>query len=149
MSDSLGFLITDVSRLLRKRFDERARLLGLTRPQWRTLSLLKRHEGINQGKLADLLEIEPITVCRMIDRLEEAGKVERRRDPDDRRAWRIYLTDKARPLLDQIRALADDLIEDMLDGVPDERRDHLLESLETMRANLSLPTNNKDEAASG
>ena len=97
MTDTLGFLIADVSRLIRRRFDERARLIGATRAQWRTLVVLSRHEGINQGGLAELLEVEPITLCRMIDRLEEAGLVERRRDPGDRRAWRIYLTDKARP----------------------------------------------------
>jgi DNA-binding MarR family transcriptional regulator len=92
MSDSLGFLISDVSRLMRRRFDERARLIGVTRAQWRTLTTLSRHEGINQGGMADLLEVEPITLCRMIDRLEEANLVERRRDPGDRRAWLIFLT---------------------------------------------------------
>ncbi|MGJ3649772.1 MarR family winged helix-turn-helix transcriptional regulator [Sphingomonas sp. GlSt437] len=148
MSDSIGFLISDVSRLLRKRFDERARLLGLTRPQWRTLSILKRHEGINQGRLAELLEIEPITVCRMIDRLEEAGKVERRRDPEDRRAWRIYLTDKARPLLDQIKALADEMTEEMMDGLTVDQREAMTNALETIRSNLGMPQA-KDEAAHG
>ncbi|MGL4314457.1 MAG: MarR family winged helix-turn-helix transcriptional regulator [Sphingomonas sp.] len=148
MSDSIGFLISDVSRLLRKRFDERARLLGLTRPQWRTLSILKRHEGINQGRLAELLEIEPITVCRMIDRLEEAGKVERRRDPDDRRAWRIYLTDNARPLIEQIKALADDMTEEMMEGITPEGRAAMTAALETIRTNLALPQT-KDEAANG
>jgi hypothetical protein len=81
MSDSIGFLISDVSRLMRRRFDERARTIGVTRPQWRALTALSRHEGINQGQLADLLEVEPITLCRMVDRLEDAGHVERRRDP--------------------------------------------------------------------
>ena len=95
MSDSLGFLISDVSRLMRRRFDERARQLGATRAQWRTLTMLSRNEGLNQGALADLLEVEPITLCRMIDRLEESGLVERRRDPADRRAWQLFLTEKS------------------------------------------------------
>ena len=148
MSDSLGFLISDVSRLMRRRFDERAKLIGATRPQWRTLAMLSRHEGINQGGLADLLEIEPITLCRMIDRLEEAGKVERRRDPDDRRAWRIYLTEKARPIIEQLRILADELIDEAMDGIGDDRRALLAESLQAMRANLGQ-TPSKDEAAHG
>ena len=84
MKDSIGFLISDVSRLLRRRFDERARLIGVTRPQWRALTALSRQEGMQQGALAELLEVEPITLCRMVDRLEEAGLVERRRDPADR-----------------------------------------------------------------
>ena len=106
--DSTGFLITDVSRLLRRSFDERARQIGVTRAQWRALTALRRHEGINQSGLADLIEVEPITLCRMVDRLEEAGHVERRRDPGDRRAWRIFLTDKSRPLLDRLGTIADD-----------------------------------------
>ena len=73
--ENIGFLISDVSRLMRKRFDERARSVGATRAQWKTLVTLARHEGINQGGLADLLEVEPITLCRMIDRLEEACMV--------------------------------------------------------------------------
>src|SRR4051812_43636125 len=79
MTDALGFLMSDVSRLMRRRFDERARKSGATGPQWRTLKILERHEGLNQGQLAELLEVEPITCCRMIDRLEESGFVERRR----------------------------------------------------------------------
>lgn len=148
MEDSLGFLISDISRLMRKRFDERARLIGATRPQWRTLAMLSRNEGINQGGLADLLEIEPITLCRMIDRLEEVGKVERRRDPDDRRAWRIYLTDKARPMLDQLRAIADELMAEALTGIDDPGRAAMTAQLNIMRANLGL-AQHKDEAASG
>jgi len=148
MSDSLGFMISDISRLMRKRFDERARLIGATRPQWRTLAMLSRNEGINQGGLAELLEIEPITLCRMIDRLEEAGKVERRRDPDDRRAWRIYLTPKARPVIEQLRAIADDMISEALEGIDEAQRVQLTQSLEAIRANLLPPTDDK-EAASG
>ena len=69
MTDSLGFLLADVSRLIRRRFDQRARLIGATRAQWKTLIVVMRNEGINQGGLAELLEVEPITLCRMIDRL--------------------------------------------------------------------------------
>jgi DNA-binding MarR family transcriptional regulator len=137
LSDTLGFLISDVSRLMRRRFDERARLMGVTRTQWRTLTTLARHEGLNQGSLADLLEVEPITLCRMIDRLEEAGLVERRRDPGDRRAWLIYLTAKAGPILTQIRALADSMFEQALYGLGDAEREQMAAALIRIRNNLN------------
>ncbi len=148
MSDSLGFLISDVSRLMRRRFDERARLIGVTRAQWRTLTTLSRHEGINQGGLADLLEVEPITLCRMIDRLEEAGLVERRRDPGDRRAWQIFLTTKALPLLEQLRGMADGMIEHALYGLDEAKRTKLVAALDTIRTNLNTQFES-DEANHG
>lgn len=148
MSDNIGFLLSDASRLLRRRFDERARLIGVTRPQWRALTTLNRHEGVNQGRLAELLEVEPITLCRMIDRLAEAGHVERRRDPADRRAWNIYLTDRSRPLLEQLRSIADEVFDRALAGLDDTARDTLIASLETIRANLTS-TDHQDEAAHG
>jgi DNA-binding MarR family transcriptional regulator len=150
MSDSLGFLISDVSRLMRRRFDERARQVGATRAQWRTLTLLSRNEGLNQGALAELLEVEPITLCRMIDRLEESGMVERRRDPADRRAWQLFLTDKSKPMLDDLRIMAEDLFEQALIGMSLPARDALTDSLTLIRANLiSLPAPRTTEAANG
>ena len=139
MSDSLGFLISDVSRLMRKRFDERARSVGATRAQWKALVTIDRNEGINQGALADLLEVEPITLCRMIDRLEESGMVERRRDPADRRAWQIFLTQAAQPVIAKLHGLADDLFEGALDGLAAPDRDALTASLNRIRDNLSQP----------
>lgn len=147
MTDSLGFLISDVSRLLRKRFDERARLIGVTRQQWRTLSVLKWHEGSNQGMLAELLEVEPITLGRMIDRLEEAGWVERRRDPGDRRVWRIHLTEAAQPILLQLKTIADSLFVDAAEGISAEDQARLHALLEQLRSNLS--TDQSNEAANG
>ncbi|MES2095413.1 MAG: MarR family transcriptional regulator [Pseudomonadota bacterium] len=150
MTDSLGFLISDVSRLLRRRFDERARQLGTTRAQWRTLLTLSRNEGLNQGALADLLEVEPITLCRMIDRLEEAALVERRRDPTDRRAWRLFLTEKSKPLIAELKTLGDDLIDGVLFGMSEPARIALDDSLNVMRANLlSLPSPRTTETAHG
>lgn len=137
MTDSIGFLLSDVSRLLRRRFDDRARAIGVTRAQWRTLTMLSRHEGINQGRLADLLEVEPITLCRMVDRLEEAGHVERRPDPADRRAWRIFLTATSRPLLAQLRTIGDALFDQALVGIEPDRRDSLVRTLNDMRSNLA------------
>ena len=137
MSDSLGILLADVSRLMRRSFDQRARSIGVTRPQWRVLTMLIRHEGLNQGAIAELLEVEPITLCRMVDRLAEAGLVERRPDPNDRRAWRLYLTDKARPLLAELRVLADGLFEEALTGISPSEQVQLHTMLETIRSNVS------------
>jgi DNA-binding MarR family transcriptional regulator len=148
MTETLGFLLSDVARLLRRRFDERARRSGSTVTQWRTLKIIERREGINQGQLAELLEIEPITVCRMIDRLEESGFVERRRDPADRRAWRIYVTEKAGPVLHELHEVADELIEEALQGLNAAQREALIGSLNTVRTNLSN-TNESSEAAHG
>lgn len=147
MSDSIAFLLSDVARLLRRRFDERARASGITRAQWRTLTVLSRNEGAHQGALAELLEVEPITLCRMIDRLADAGLVERRRSPTDRRAWNIYLADRARPLLDQLRLLADALVAETMAGLAQPARDQLTAALLSMRANLIAPITR--EAAHG
>lgn len=136
MSDSLGILLADVSRLIRRSFDQRARSIGVTRPQWRVLTLLVRHEGMNQGAIADLLEVEPITLCRMVDRLADAGLVERRADPSDRRAWRLHLTDKARPLLADLRILADDLFAEAVIGISLPEQEQLHYMLETIRGNV-------------
>ena len=152
MPDSLGFLLNDIARLMRKRFDVRARRIGVTRAQWHTLSVLKRNEGSNQGALADLLEVEPITVGRMIDRLEEAGLVERRRDPADRRVWRIHLTDKAQPILIELRAIADTMIDDVMEGVDPQDRIRMHAALVSLRANLlsdDTGADDRKEAANG
>src|SRR5689334_11950907 len=94
---SLGSLLNDVSRLMRKKFDQRAKELRLTRAQYYLLAKLARHEGIKQVELAELLEVEPISAARLVDRMEAAGWVERRADPADRRARRVFLAPKARP----------------------------------------------------
>ena len=145
MDDSIAFLLSDVSRLIRRRFDDRARSIGVTRAQWRTLTALSRREGLTQGALAELLEVEPITLCRMIDRLEEAGHVERRRSPIDRRAWNIYLTAQSRPLLGQLRTIADEVIERSLCGLGEAERTALKTALDHVRRNLT-DTDTKDLA---
>jgi DNA-binding MarR family transcriptional regulator len=134
---------------MRKRFDERARASCVTVAQWRVLVTLKRHEGSNQGTLADLLEVEPITLARMIDRLEEAGLVERRADPADRRAWRIHLTERAHPVLARLRGVGDALIEDSMAGLDVLERELLMHALTVVRANLSAEEPEKKEAAHG
>lgn len=137
MSDNIGQIMSDVSRLMRRAFDERARKIGVTRPQWQVLTMLARHEGINQGGLADLLDVEPITLCRMVDRLQEGGMVERRADPADRRAWRLFLTGKANGLLGELRPLALGLFDEAMNGLSTIERETLHDMLERIRANLS------------
>ena len=135
--ENLAALLGDTSRLMRRSFDARARGIGVTRPQWRVLTTLLRNEGVNQGRLAELLDVEPITVCRMVDRLQEADLVERRADPADRRSWRLFLTAKAHELLAQLRPLAEALIDDALEGVSEADQTTLRATLERIRQNLS------------
>lgn len=134
---SFGFLLYDAARLLRRDFDRRARSLGLTRAQWSVLAHLKRNEGSKQAAVADTLELEPITLVRLLDRLEAAGWVERRPDPGDRRARQLYLTDKARPVLDQLMALAAETRAVALAGFSEPEREILIEALTKVRANLT------------
>lgn len=134
---SFGFLLYDAARLLRRDFDRRARSLGLTRAQWSVLAHLKRNEGSKQAAVADTLELEPITLVRLLDRLEAAGWVERRADPNDRRARRLFLTEKARPVLEQLMALAAETRAVALAGFSEAEREVLIEALIKVRANLS------------
>lgn len=147
MSETLGFLVTDVARIMRREFDCRARRIGVTRSQWRTLVIVSRNEGCNQGMLADRMEVEPISVARMIDRLEEAGLLERRRDPSDRRAWRIYLTPAAQPLLEQLRKIGEELHEDAMHGLTGTQRTDLEAMIARIRDNLQ--NDEIKEAANG
>lgn len=137
MEENIGTMLAQVSRLMRRSFDVRVRTIGVTRPQWQVLTLLRLHEGINQGGLADLLEVEPITLGRMIDRLQDASLVERRPDPADRRAWRLHLTDKGNGLLDELRPHALETYEQALEGIDPAERDALMATLGRIRANLS------------
>ena len=133
---SLGFLLNDVARLMRTRFDRQARDLGLTRAQWRVMMYLRRHEGARQNELASLLEVENVTLGRHIDRLEESGWVERRSDPSDRRAWRLYLDEKSRPILDKLAVVLIETRETALAGFNADERDTLINTLIRMKYNL-------------
>lgn len=137
MNDSIGTMLAQVSRLLRRRFDESARGIGVTRPQWQVLTLLKRNEGINQGGLAELLEVEPITLGRMIDRLQDAELVVRRADPSDRRAWRLHVTERGEELIEQLHPCARETVAVALEGVSDAEQEQLKAILDRMRTNLS------------
>ena len=130
---TLGFLLSVVLRLLRRNFGRRVQL---TQAQWRALAYLSLNEGINQAGLADLLEIRPITLARLIDRMEQAGWVERRRDPGDRRAVRLHLTKKAGPLLENLRLKNADTLKHALAGVTRAERKQLVATLNIIKDNL-------------
>ena len=132
----VGALMVEVARLLRRNFNRRAQGLGLTQAQWQALAHLSRRQGINQACLADLLEVQPITLTRLIDRLAAAGWVERRPDPADRRAQRLYLTERAEPLLEDMRGLASATREEALAGLGDAERRQLIDALQIIKGNL-------------
>lgn len=132
----IGYLLADNSRLARRAFDERVRADGVTGPQARLLLTLDRIPGENQGHYADMLDVEPITLCRMVDRLEDAGLVERRPDPDDRRARRLHLTAKSREKLTRLRERLDTMVDEMLSGMSDAERDEFTRLLTVVRTNL-------------
>ena len=137
MEINFAFEVNEAARALRREFERRAAEHGVTRAQWRVLSRLKRKDGQRQVELAEQLDVEPITLCRMIDRLAEAGLVERRADEQDRRAWRIHLTRKAGPIIEELRAIADGFLGDALAGVSEADQARVLEILAQVRANVA------------
>ena len=136
-SPTLGFLLHEVARLLRKRFEQNARGSGLTRSQWQVLAYLAQNEGINQGGLAELLDVEPITLSRIVDKLEMLGLIERYPHPSDRRIRLLRLTPAARPKLTQVRKLGDFTRGEALAGVSEADRARLLQTLQVLKANLT------------
>lgn len=145
-TDRLGFLLHDAARLMRKRFEERARGHGLSTAQWRLLVRVFKEEGVNQARLAELLEIEPISVSRLIDRMEEGGWIERRFDEHDRRARTIFLTDRSRSIFGGMRSLADEVYEQALAGLSIEDRRAVIHGLKTICSNLSETATPSDAA---
>lgn len=133
----LLFLLHDVARLLRIDADKRARAHGMTRAQWAILIWLERQPGITQKELAELLEVEPITVARLIDRLQASGMVERRPDPRDRRIWRLHLLAAAYPVLRQIDRQRAEITRMLAGGIDRATLDHATEALIAMKATLT------------
>src|SRR5438128_2354669 len=131
-----AFLLNDVARLLRTLADQRARQFGMTRAQWAVLVRLEYAEGLKQSELAELLDLQPITLTRLVDRLCANGLIERRPDPNDRRAKRLYLTAAARPLLDRIATQVEELAGTVLAGVDPAAVGAMLKQLGLARDNL-------------
>lgn len=134
---AFGFLVTDVTRLMRKHFDRRAVRFNLTRAQWRALKRLHHSEGIRQNELAEFLEIEPIAIGRVIDRLQKAGFVERRADPADRRAWRLYLTSNAHGVVADMENIASELYRQAQRGIAAADMKTMIDVLSRMKDNLN------------
>ena len=118
--ETIPFEIGETAHALRKAFDRLAVGLGVTRAQWKVLFKLTRRPGLKQVELADMLDLEPITLCRIVDRLEEAGLVERARDPEDRRAWKLHVTAQAKPLVDKLQAVGAELVGHAFSGIDPE-----------------------------
>ncbi len=142
--ETLPFEIGETAHSLRRAFDRRATALGVTRAQWKVMFRLDRMPGMRQVELADALDVEPITLCRIVDRLEESGLVERRRDPTDRRAWQLYLTEAAGPTTTSLRELGNDLIDEAFAGIDPDDIATLRRVLDQVRGNLAnLPSVNR------
>src|SRR5438477_7883875 len=131
------FEIAETAHALRKAFDRRAVGLGVTRAQWKVLFRLTRQPGMRQIELADMLDIEPITLSRIVDRLEEAELVERVADPTDRRAWRLHVTAGAQPLIAKLRRIADEMISEAFAGIDPKDIEITRQVLGRVRENAS------------
>jgi MarR family transcriptional regulator for hemolysin len=144
----IAITISDVARLLKTYADHASRELGMTRAQWFVLSRIQRSEGIKQSELAEMCDLQPITLTRLIDRLCENGLIERRPDPGDRRVKRLFLTPPAEPVLKALFALGKDMMAVVLNGVDRAAREQLLAHLLTVKTNLrGAIANRANEAA--
>jgi MarR family transcriptional regulator for hemolysin len=126
----------ETQRMLRQLADKEARQYGLTRAQWAVLAKLERIEGQKQAELADAMEMAPISLTRLIDKLCDGGLIERRSDETDRRINRLYLTDAARPLLAKLAVLRTELIAVALGSITDAETRQLVEHLEFIKGNI-------------
>ena len=131
------FEIGETAHALRKAFDRRAVGLGVTRAQWKVLFRLTRQPGLRQIELADMLDIEPITLSRIVDRLEDGGLVERVADPADRRVWRLHVTARAQPLVEKLRGVADEMIAEAFAGIDPKEIEITRQVLARARENAS------------
>ena len=136
-TERLGFLIHDAARLMRKRFEMRAAGHDLSAAQWRLLFRIVKEEGMAQARLAELLEIEPISVSRLLDRMEEGGWIERRQSASDRRVRVVYPTGKARATFGAVKEVAGTIYQEALEGMSTAERSALVRGLETILANLA------------
>lgn len=132
----IAFQIMDVARMLRTYADQRARQFGISRAQWAVLIRIDRTEGLKQSELAEILDLQPISLTRLLDRLAENGLIERRADPNDRRANRLYLKPAARPLLDQLANLGAGMMDAVLDGLDTKTIERMLSDLGLIKDNL-------------
>ena len=140
-----AFLVNDVGRLLRTYADQQARQFGMTRAQWAVLARLEYAEGLKQSELAELLDLQPITLTRLVDRLCTNGLIERRADPADRRAKRLYLTEQARPLMNRLADLGENIMATVLEGLDAAKIEQMTADLSGVRDNLRAATSRKPD----
>jgi MarR family transcriptional regulator for hemolysin len=145
----LAFILNDVARLLRTYADYKAAQFGVTRAQWAVLVRLDRFEGLNQSELADMLDLQPITLTRLLDKLAESGLIERRPDPADRRAKRLFLTAAARPLLKQLGVLGEETMAAALEGVTPQEVEQMITQLTVAKENLRRLIHQRNAHAAG
>lgn len=131
-----AFILNDVARLLRTYANHKAAQFGITRAQWAVLVRLDRSEGLNQSELAEMLDLQPITLTRLLDKLCDSGLIERRPDPADRRAKRLFLTAAARPLLERLSALGEETMTNALAGVDSDSIEGMIAELAVVKENL-------------
>jgi MarR family transcriptional regulator for hemolysin len=129
--------------MLKTYADQKASQFGITRAQWVVLVRLDRFEGLKQAELAEMLDLQPITLTRLLDRLCDSGLIERRADPNDRRAKRLYLTAAARPMLERLGVLGDELMGTALAGVDRESVERMVAQLAVAKENLRHAIQNK------
>jgi MarR family transcriptional regulator for hemolysin len=130
--------LVESSRLLRNYIDHRAKARGTTRAQWIVLFRLRQQEGLSQVDLADVLELQPISLVRLLDRLVEHGLLERRHDPKDRRANRLFLTASGRQLVDDLDSLRDSIASDVLQDLPDAAIKTSLKALQDIKERIKV-----------
>ncbi len=136
LNREFAFMLNDVARMLRTYADHEAGQFGITRAQWVVLVRLDRSEGLKQSELAEILDLQPISLTRLLDRLCECGLIERRPDPVDRRAKRLFLTPAARPLLEKLGDLGEELMATALAGVERDSVEHMVAQFAVVKENL-------------
>ena len=136
LEHTFGFILSDISRLARNEFDRRVRELGVTRAQWLVLLHLARRPGCTQSELADAMQMQKITVSRHAERLVRAGWIERRDNADDGRAYHLYLSCKAEPIINRLAAVAEEMRVEYMRGLSGVRRDALINDLLHIKSNL-------------
>ena len=152
LNREFAFIMNDVARMLKTYADYKGAQFGVTRAQWAVLARLDRFEGLKQAELAEMLDLQPITLTRLLDRLCDNGLIERRSDPNDRRAKRLFLTPAAHPLLDRLSDLGADMMETVLEGIDARSIERMLRELGQLKDNLRRAINRnpqQQQAANG
>jgi MarR family transcriptional regulator, transcriptional regulator for hemolysin len=149
LNREFAFTLNDVARMLKTYADHMGSQFGVTRAQWAVLVRLDRFEGLKQSELAEMLDLQPITLTRLLDRLCDNGLIERRSDPNDRRAKRLFLTAAARPLLERLGELGEDMMTTTLNGVSSESVEQIVAQLAIVKENLRQAIAHRNAAGAG